>query len=85
MKIFPKYALANIHLFRDYYHRPTYKNIGKKGYVQADTLRARYCSLESFIEFLRKNQIYAGMIRAELQILQQTINDFNKEYNPLIR
>ena len=85
MKIFPKHALANIHLFRDYYHRPTYKNIGKKGYVQAGTLRTRYCSLESFIEFLRKNQIYAGMTRAELQILQQTINAFKKVYNSLIR
>ena len=85
MKIFPKYALAKFHLFRDYYHRPTYKNIVKKGYAQAGTLRTRYCSLESFIEFLRKNQIYAGMTRSELRILQQTINDFNKEYNPLIR
>ena len=85
MKIFPKHALANIHLLRDSDHRPTYRNIGKKGYVQAGTLGTRYCSLESFIEFLRKNQIYAGMSRAELQILQQTINDFNKEYNPLIR
>ena len=84
MKIFPKHALANIHLFRDFYNRPTYRNIGKKGYVEAGTLRTRYYSLENLIEFLRKNQIYAGMTGAELQILQQTINDFNKGYNPLI-
>ena len=30
-KIFTKCALANIHLVRDYYHLPTYRNISKRG------------------------------------------------------
>lgn len=55
MTIFPKNALQNIHLLRDCYHRPTFKDIGKKGCVQAGTLRSRYISLEFFIHYLQKN------------------------------
>ena len=30
LAIFPLNLLANIHLFRDFYHRPTYNRIGRK-------------------------------------------------------
>ena len=80
MKIFPRHALANMHLFRDFYHRSTCRDIGKKGYVQMALYKQ---DIVFFIEFLRKNKIYAGIIRAELQIIHQIIIDFNKEYNSL--
>ena len=47
---------ANIHKYR------------QKRWCEAGLLRRRYCSIESSIKYLRKNQIYAGMTRAELQI-----------------
>ena len=59
--------------------------INKKGGVQASTLRARYVSFGFFLQFLRKQQIFAGMSRSQLTVLNQAIEDFNKELNPLIK
>ena len=85
LAMFPLNPLANIHLFRDFYHRPTYKRIGRKDGVQASTLRSRYVSFGFFIQFLRKNQIFAGMSRMQMQTLEQSVSDFNKELNPHIK
>ena len=85
VQIFPQCALGNIHLFRDFYHRPSFQVINKKDGVQASTLRARYISFGFFLQFLRKQQIFAGMSRSQLTVLKQAIEDFNKELNPLIK
>ena len=85
MQILPQCALGNIHLFRDFYHRPSFQMINKKGGVQANTLRARYVSFGFFLQFLRKQQIFVGMSRSQLTVPNQAIVDFNKELNPLIK
>ena len=85
MILFPKNALANLHLLRNFYHVPTYRMIGRKGGVQASTLRSRFTSLTFFIQFVRKQQIYAGMSRNELSHLEKAVEDFNKELNPHIK
>ena len=85
MQMFPVNPLSNLHLLRDYYHRPTFRMIGNKGGVQASTLRSRFVSMNFFIQFLRKQQIFAGMSRIQLSYLEDTISDFNKELNPLIK
>ena len=85
MQILPQCALGNIHLFRDFYHRPSFQMINKKGGVQANTLRARYVSFGFFLQFLRKQQIFTGMSRSQMTVLNQAIEDFNKELNPLIK
>ncbi|XP_057300018.1 uncharacterized protein LOC130630515 isoform X2 [Hydractinia symbiolongicarpus] len=83
--MFPINPLSNMHLLRDYYHRPTFKTIGKKDGVQASTLRARYGSLGMFLQYLRRNEIFAGMSRLQLSSLSQSANDFNKQLNPLVK
>ena len=83
--MFPVNPLSNLHLFRDYYHYPSFQMIGKKNGVQASTLRSRYTSLTFFLQFLRKNQIYAGMSRSQLHLLDESITDFNKDLNPHIK
>ena len=85
LTIFPINPLSNIHLFRDFYHRPTFKRIGTKTGVQASTLRARFGSLASFIQYLRRNEVFAGMSRMQLSSLAQSIKDFNKQLNPYIK
>ena len=85
MTMIPVNSLANIYKFRDFYHTPLFKSIGKKGCVQAGTVRARYVSLGFFLQFLRKYQIFAGMSRMQIQILEQAMNDFNKDLHPLIQ
>ncbi|XP_057297196.1 uncharacterized protein LOC130626107 isoform X2 [Hydractinia symbiolongicarpus] len=85
LNMFPVNPMSNIHLFRDFYHRPTFKSIGKHGGVQASTLSSRYVSLGFFIQYLRRNQVFAGMSRVQLQILSDTIKDFNKQLNPFIK
>ena len=85
MRIFPIHPISNLHLFRDYYHYPTFKMIGKKKGVQAGTLRSRFTSLIYFIQFLRKHQVFAGMLRTHLKLLEDCVNDFNKELNPFIK
>ena len=85
MTILPVHPLSNLHLLRDFYHYPTFQMIGKRDGVQASTLRSRYTSLGFFIQFLRKCQVFAGMSRMQLQVLEQAIGDFNKELNPLIK
>ena len=45
-----------------------FANIGKKDCVQAKTLQSRYVLLEFFIKYLRKNQVFAEMSRAYLNI-----------------
>ena len=63
--------------------------INKKGGMQVHhTLRARYASFGFFLQFLRnlrKQQIFAGMSRSQLIVLNQAIEDFSKELNPLIK
>ena len=73
MKMFPKNALSNIHLFRDCYHNPNFKLIGAKEGVQAGTMRSRYTSLGYFISFLRRYGVYAGMNRLQIQNLETTM------------
>ena len=85
MKMYPINSLANVHKFRDFYHAPIFKNLGKRGHIQAGTLRARYVSLGFFLQFVRKYQIFAGMNRMQIQILEQSVNDFNKDLHPLIQ
>ena len=85
MQIFAQCALGNIHLFRDFYYRPSFQMINKKGRVQVGTLRARHVSFGFFLQFLRKQQNFAGMSRSQLTVLSQAIEDFNKELNPLIK
>ena len=53
--------------------------IGKPNGVQAGTLRSRYTSLSFFIQFLRKQQIFAGMSRFDLSNIENAISDFSKE------
>ena len=56
--------------------------------MQVHTLRARYVSFGFFLQFLRnlrKQQIFAGMCRSQLVVLNQAIEDFSKELNPLIK
>ena len=85
MVVLPLNALSNLHLLRDFYHRPSVASIGKKHGVQASTIRSRYTSLSFFLQFLRKQQVFAGMSRAQIQLLSETITDFNKELNPFIK
>ena len=85
MQIFPQCALGNIHLFRDFYHRPFFRMINKKGGVQVGILPARYVSFGFFPQFLRKQQIFARISRSQLTVLSQAIEDFSKELNPLIK
>ena len=42
MKVVSVNALSNLHLLRDYYHRPVLRKVGKKRGVQASTVRSRY-------------------------------------------
>ena len=77
MKMFP--SNSYIDKFRDFYRAPIFKNDGKKGHIQAGTLSARYVSLEFFLRFVRKYQIFAGMNR------MQSVNDFNNYLHPLIQ
>lgn len=85
MEQFPINLLSNIHLFRDFYHEPTFTAIGTKHGVQAGTLRARYVSLNFFLQYLRKFQIFPGLSRQQIKILEQTVQDFNKDLNHLIK
>ena len=59
--------------------------IGKEKSVQAGTLRSRFTPLTYFIQFLRKHQVFAGMSRTHLKLLEDCVNDFNKELNPFIK
>ena len=85
MVMFPINALTNLHSLRDNYHYPTFEMIGKTGGVQASTLRSRYTSSGFFVQFLRKNQIFAGLKRFQLQMVEQAMTDFNKDLNPHIK
>ena len=85
MKVVPVNALSNLHLLRDYYHRPALRKVGKQHGVQASTIRSRYTSLNFFIQFLRKEQVFPGMSRYQIQLLSEAIDDYNKELNPLIK
>ena len=85
MKMFPVNQLGNIYKFRDFYHVPNFKLVGKEGGVQAGALRARYVSFGFFLQFIRKYQIFAGMNRIQIQTLEQTMSDFNKDLYPLIQ
>ena len=78
MKMFP--SNSYIVKFRDFYRAPTFKNLGKKGHIQAGTLRARYVSLGFFLQFVRKYQIFSGMNRMQIQILEQSVNNFNNDF-----
>ena len=83
MKMFT--SNSYIDKFRDFYRAPIFKNVGKKGYIQAGTLRARYVSLGFFLQFVRKYQIFAGMNRMQIQFLEQSVNHFNNDLHPLIQ
>ena len=83
--MFPVNGLCNVHLFRDFYHRPNFLRIGREDGVQASTLRARYVSLGFFFQFLRKYQIFAGINRKQMDLIEKSVEDFNKELNPLIK
>lgn len=85
MQLFPVNLLSNIHLFRDFYHQPNFAAIGTKDGVQAGTLRARYVSLGIFLQYLRKFQIFAGMNRRQIKMLEETVQDFNKDLNHHIK
>ena len=79
--MFPINPLYNIHLVRDFYHRPIYKRIDTKNGMQASTLHARSGSLAYFIQYLRRNGAFAGMSRMQLSSLAQPTKDFNKQLN----
>ena len=83
--IFPKNSLSNVHLLRNHYHVPTFNSMGTEDGVHAPTLRSRYTSLNFFLQFLRTQQIFAGMSRLEISLLSEAINDFNKELNPHVK
>ena len=83
LQIFPVNPLANVYLMEGY-HSETKANINKGG-LTAGTLRSRFTSLRFFIQFLRRMQIFAGMSRDQLLILEKSIEDFNKELNPYIK
>ena len=59
--------------------------MGTKNGVQPGTLRARYTSLSHFINFLRSNQIFAGLSRQHLHLLEEQVNAFSKTLNPSIK
>lgn len=82
----PPKHLANIDLLKDYYCRPTLRDIERKGCDQSGTFRSRYVSLNYFIEYFTKSQVYAVMSRSELQILEseKSIMDFNKDLHSQI-
>lgn len=83
----PPKRLPNIHLLKDYYRRPTFRDIERKGCDQSGTLRAQYVSLDYFIEYFTKSQVYAVMSRSERQILEseKSIMDFNKDLHSQIK
>ena len=62
--------------------------IGKNAEVSVKKVMCKMAlykqDIKFFIEFLKKNKIYAEIIGAELKILHQTITDFNKECNSSI-
>jgi len=72
------HPLSNYHLLRNIYHKPAIADI-EKGGVQSNTLRSRYTSLNKFVTFLRKNQVFAGMSKIQLNLLESTIKDFNND------
>ena len=85
MEMLPKNALGNLHLLRHKYHIPQTEKMGTKKGVQHGTLRARYTSLSHFIDFLRSNQIFAGMSRQCLHMLEEQVGAFTKKLNPSIK
>ena len=85
MEMFPTHPFSNLHLLKHRYHVPMFKMMGKEAGVQSGTLRARYTSLNLFTQFIRRNQIFAGMSRQILHLLDYCISDFNKELNPFIK
>ena len=84
LSIFPVHPLSNLHLLRDFYHLQTFSMTRKEDGVQESTLRSLYTSLGFFIQ-LRKYQVFAGMSRTHLQLLENCISDFNKDLNPYIK
>ena len=85
LELLPKNAFSNFHLLKHAYHVPSMKIMGTKDGVQAGTLRARYTSLSLFVQFIRRNEIFAGMSRQQLHAFEDTLADFNKELNPYIK
>ena len=59
---------------------------GKKNGVQASTLRSRYTSVAFFLQLLiEKKQIFAGMSRSQVHLLDESLTDFNKDFSPHIK
>ena len=81
----PVNALLNIHLFRDYYHLPTFQSLNTSNGVQAETLKGLMFLWSFFLQFLRKYQVFAGISRDQIRILEQCVNYFNKELNPHVK
>lgn len=85
MEMFPVHPLANIHLFKNAYHTLTFNEMRRKEGVQAGSLRARYVCFRFFIQFLRKNQVFACMNTLQLHLLEESVTDYNKNLNPFIK
>ena len=85
MEMFPRHPFSNLHLLKKCYHAPNFKVMGTEKGVQSGTLRARYSSMAQFIQFVRRNQIFAGMSRQDLHFIEDAISDFNKCLTPFIK
>ena len=83
--MFPTNTLKNYHLLRDRYYCPQMKTLEKKRGVAPGPLCSRYYSLGPFVQFLREDQIYAGLTRDDIVQVEYTLSDFTKELNPLMR
>ena len=68
LKMFPVTPLS----IRDYYHHATFILIGKSNYIEITVTNV-------FIQFIRKQQIFAGISRLQLKSLEDAIPDSNKE------